>query len=441
MPMSKPEIILRLGSHAEKEYFLKTSSLYDGVIIGANLLESTPGATSSLLLKIKKLEKKIYIDPITYSFGLDTKKYLQTTRYSKKTKTTKTEIKKSFSRLSVAYGDPFKTAIESKSEVSLGDFTDSSIPTVAKAIGNYQLNRIKSEFETDEELKDFSSEAPRPAAIFAPYLYCPDTGWDKVLNTNVSLMKSTVSQFGAEKVHGVICAHRQLLSDESFVAALLAGIAESKVAGVWLWFSKFYETKVSKDELGKLRNLVQKLSKTVSVYNLHGGCFSLCLSKYGMAGISHGVGYGEQKDVIPVLGASLPTVRYHMPALHQRYGVPEIERSFNGLGIKTTDEFYEKICACTVCKGVIGADLKNFGQFDDRYIPEDSESDKDYQTPASAKRCRYHFLFARDTERKLIAKNNVPELLNWLKNSKTNHSVAGLSLDLQHLDKWIAALT
>ena len=90
MPINRPEIILRLGSHAEKEYFLKTSPLYDGVIIGANLLESTPGATSSLLLKIKKMGKKVYIDPITYSFGLDTKKYLQTTRYSKKTKITKT---------------------------------------------------------------------------------------------------------------------------------------------------------------------------------------------------------------------------------------------------------------------------------------------------------------------------------------------------------------
>ena len=46
-----------------------------------------------------------------------------------------------------------------------------------------------------------------------------------------------------------------------------------------------------------------------------------------MSGISHGVGYGEQKDVIPVIGQSTPTVCYYLPDLKRRLGVPQIERA------------------------------------------------------------------------------------------------------------------
>jgi hypothetical protein len=45
MPDTPPsEVFLRLGSHSEKQYVIKTFRLFHGVLVGANLLESTPGA-------------------------------------------------------------------------------------------------------------------------------------------------------------------------------------------------------------------------------------------------------------------------------------------------------------------------------------------------------------------------------------------------------------
>jgi hypothetical protein len=66
-----PAVILRLGSHAEKGYFLKTVKFWNGLIVGANLLEAAPGATSSLILKFsgKNNNKPYYVDPMTYAFG------------------------------------------------------------------------------------------------------------------------------------------------------------------------------------------------------------------------------------------------------------------------------------------------------------------------------------------------------------------------------------
>ena len=59
-----------MGSHSEKEYIEKTLKQFDGVMVGANLLQISPGATASLLLKLHKACKRpYYVDPMTYAFG------------------------------------------------------------------------------------------------------------------------------------------------------------------------------------------------------------------------------------------------------------------------------------------------------------------------------------------------------------------------------------
>jgi len=83
---------------------------------------------------------------------------------------------------------------------------------------------------------------------------------------------------------------------------------------------------------------------------------------------SHGVGYGEQKDVVPVIGQSTPTVRYYLPSLHRRLSVPEIELCFRRLAIDSPNDFYEKICDCTICKGVVKKELKEFSEFGEQHF-------------------------------------------------------------------------
>jgi len=69
MPSVDPHVIIRMGSHAEKHYVEKTSKRLDGIIVGANLVEATPGATASLLAK--RLARPYYIDPMTYAYACD----------------------------------------------------------------------------------------------------------------------------------------------------------------------------------------------------------------------------------------------------------------------------------------------------------------------------------------------------------------------------------
>ena len=48
MRVVDPSVVLRLGSHAEKDHFLMTIELWDGLMVGANL-EAAPRTTSSMV--------------------------------------------------------------------------------------------------------------------------------------------------------------------------------------------------------------------------------------------------------------------------------------------------------------------------------------------------------------------------------------------------------
>lgn len=71
MAAASPEVHLRIGSHAEKEYIEKMLKRFDGLTVGANLVEATPGATASLLVKLCNEAKGVpyLLDPMTYAFG------------------------------------------------------------------------------------------------------------------------------------------------------------------------------------------------------------------------------------------------------------------------------------------------------------------------------------------------------------------------------------
>jgi len=90
MPFS--EVHVRLGSHAEKEYLLKTAKLFSGVIVGANLLEMTPGASVSLAWKFASLKRQFAIDPMTYVFAIDLD-YIASDTKDRKTKLTVRDMK------------------------------------------------------------------------------------------------------------------------------------------------------------------------------------------------------------------------------------------------------------------------------------------------------------------------------------------------------------
>ena len=432
----KPQLIIRMGSHAEKEYILKLSKGFDGIIVGANIVEATAGATASLIGK-KLKRPSYYIDPMTYVFGCN----LEWIRSEQKRKgKTVIDYKRSYRRLAPELGDIFSNALEKKIPVLPEDFTPAVLKQVCQRVIDYQLKRLHREFEKDEEYRGYAKDIPKPAAVFSPYFLIRSA---EEFNLFLSLSKATAEVKPDRPVHSVLCADYKILTDNSFIDRVIKEIPATGVNGIWLWFSNFDEWNVQEKYLSAFKDLVGKLSKTgLEVYNRHGGYFSLALNKFGMKGISHGVGYGEKKDAQQIKGPpNAPVVNYYLPDMYKRFGVPTIEACLHALGITTPTDFHNKICDCVVCKGVVKNSILDFQRFGDKHFAT-PKSKRESQTPAAAKRCRFHFLMNRIIEKDFIAGNDLATIIQKINDAQEKWKEQfPIINNSRHLARWKAVLS
>jgi hypothetical protein len=432
---NKPQLIIRMGSHAEKDYILKLSKQFEGIIVGANIVEATAGATASLVGQ--KLKMPYYIDPMTYVFGCDLNEIRSEQKRKKKTVI---DYKRAYKRLAPELGDIFSNALEKKTPIIPENFTSAVLKQVCQKVIDYQLKRLHTEFEKDEEYKEYAGSIPSPAGVFSPYFFIRSNDW---FNLFLSLSKTTADINPGVPVYSVLCADYEKLIDRSFINRATAEIPKTGVNGVWLWFSNFDEWIVQEEYLRAFKNLVEQLSKkSLEVYNRHGGYFSLALNKFGMKGISHGVGYGEKKDVSQIKGPpNAPIVRYYLPDMYKRFGVPDIEACLDGLNITTPKDFYEKICDCVICKGVVKNSILDFQRFGEVHYAT-SQSKRESQTPAAAKRCRFHFLMNRIIEKDFIAGNDLATIIQKISDAQEKWKEQfPIINNSNHVARWKAVLS
>jgi hypothetical protein len=422
MSIAPPKVVLRIGSHAEKAYFEKSAKSLDGLMFGGNLLEITPAATSSLIFALKTkrggMALPFYLDPMTYCFGryIDPQtgkkridlEALKSERLEKRGSKKKIKIvKESYTALADKLGSVFQAAVAASNAIDTSIIAPANRDKLCQGVIDYQLKRIEEILCEDELMKQFAGKG-KPAAVFAPYFFVHDKWADEGLKTAIDLATRTAALRPAAPVHAVVCASHSILSNAAHVKYLIDELPKTNVAGVWLWFDGFDEMQAPLDQLVAFRNIVCGLNGKMEVYNLHGGYFSLLLAHDGLTGISHGVGYGEQKPVAQVIAAAAPTVRYYLPPICKRVGVPDIQRCFPDVGIATPADFFAKVCACQICKGVIGSDLARFASFGEMHRANPA-AQRDSQTPAAAKMCRFHFLINRFKERATVAELNAAD--------------------------------
>jgi hypothetical protein len=442
----RSEVFLRLGSHSEKQYVIKTFHLFSGVLVGANLLESTPGATVSFALNVLGKGKSFAIDPMTYTFGMDLD-YIksETIDRTKGKKTTKFALKRSFAKLAEEYGSPVSDAVEEDREVTPKDFDDDTTGPFCESIYAYQVGRMRTYFNEDVQLQEFSPECPDPSLVFAPYFYIPypHAGWREWRDLNLKLAREFAELDGEVEKNGVICIDYSVLDDAARWLRVCQKFIDTGLPSFWLWLSRLNEDKINESRLAALTEGIEAFGTAGrKVYNMHGGYLSALLSKRGLTGFSHGVGYGESKDVVPVIGVVVPTVNYHYPPLHIRTSIIDVERALSELEIFDADDFHTKVCDCTVCKGVLAGDLKNLRQFGEFTLKVGRQ--RESQTPDSAKKCRLHFLLARRKEIDHVAELTAADLKQELRDTGKEYADLPGYLTLQgkarHLSTWAKAL-
>jgi hypothetical protein len=83
-------------------------------------------------------------------------------------------------------------------------------------------------------------------------------------------------------------------------------------------------------------------------------------------------------------------------------------RAFSSIGVTDAKSFHEIVCNCTICKGVLKGNLRNFEKFGEMILK--SGNDKRSQTAEAAKLCRFHFLLARKKELDLVNSSSIGDL-------------------------------
>ena len=412
-----PQFLLRMGSHAERYYFEWASQLYDTLVFNANLVEGTPAACVSLVESL--LGGKPYIiDPVSHAFALRIS-YLQSEKVNRRTQQVTVSTKRTFAKLAERYGEPFVSTVGTRPLIP-SDFDDPLIRrnTVERVL-IYQMNRLEEERPEHGPLRP-SIERSQPVVLVAPYFFIESASTWR--STNLALAGDAVALQMGLPVYAVLSIDRSLLQDLDTLTAIAEEYCKSQVDGFFVWVSDLVEQTIGKQELGNFIDFLKLLSSDDRpIYNMFGGYLSALLRVFGMTGLCHGPGYGEHRSIVPVLGGGVPPAKYYLPPLHQTFVLADAESILAGL---STDEYYNNICSCPVCRNVIGNDFQgNFQKYGELELKGVGKRGQLVysQTPNSVRFARGHYLVARFIELQQARTSDIRSLTSQLHNAELQY--------------------
>ena len=407
-----PFHFLRIGSHAEKEYFLNAHENFEGIFINANLIEATTAASASLISNLKNIHNKpFFIDPFTFAFGLKPQ-LLYVEKKDRKKGTTKIELKSTYANLSKQYGTVIQDKVNAKTSIQPKDFEKPNTKEeLCHKVLEYQLTKLSKVFMED----DFFSEegSIEPIGLIAPYFFIPEIGsW---LDLNIDLAKTARQVNNSKPLYAIVCFDPRILQNDNDITELIKKFKQLDVEGYLLWVSGLDEKEFGMNSLKNFIRIITNLNQNNrKVINMYGGYLSILLSKIGLSGFSHGVGYGAEKDVEPVIGG-VPSVKFYFPPLHERFLFADIK--FVLAQMNTTPEKYkEQICNCDICNMTIQNNIDNFDKFGEtkpspNAKPNSRFADREYATGDSVRLNRIHFLKARHKEIQIVKNTDLKKLL------------------------------
>ena len=407
---------LRLGVHSEAEYFQKAKPLYDALILNANLVQATPAASAAL---VYKLEKPFFIDPFTHAFSLSPQ-YLMS---KSKGKSQVSRIKRSFQGLADMYFS--NAAFLGERRLTESDF---SISEFTKSVLEYQDNVLAS---TGAELVNLMGAKPelfKPRWLIAPYF--PLRKSLEWLETNISCLHSAIDSEYSERVCAILPVEFGALKAAEGWKTIADRYCDLKPKVIFLWIESFDEDQASEDDLNIYCSFVRRINdKGIKVVNLFGGFFSCLAECVGLSGFAHGLVYGENKSFTPVVGGGQPPPRYYFKTAHIAMNVRGAELL---LGSVSPSKYLSEVCGCTICYGLFNAqdDLTHFAQFAEA-------NDQGKFMPRAYALCRYHFLFARDTEIRTMSGLVLGDRIALIQENITFLRDIGADNYAEHLATWI----
>lgn len=423
--------IIKYGTAVDTQFIKEYEETFDLLAFNANILcFQSENMARNIYVEFKNLP--YFIDPKLYVFQNDLK-------YIKKDKDN--EFKQSYVTLAKNYNLDY--LIDRDSSIKIQEVNDDIIGTLTKDILNFQVDYIYENLST--ELKQFAmltNTKREPSFLNIPSFAIKDKedlGW---LNINTQMieesMKFKKNDYYNKEMYANLIISKDILNNKELINKIIESY--SLADGLLLWVDGFNELKVDEETIMSLIYFIQGYKKSnpnKNIYSLFGGYFSQLLSKIGLSGVSHGVGYGESKD-INTLGGVPSVQKYYMPKLFQRMTPEAIIKLLNTMKLSTKQDFYDRICNCNVCKHNIYDNNINLRFF--IYL-DDMDNSNNLRSNARIN-CTQHYLEVKNIEFIKIRSSDSNTLINNLKYTFDSHVKNNYanSSDISYLMKWYSSL-
>lgn len=407
------KLYYRIGMAAEKNILLDESikDTYHGVVVGANVAAYGKTWVSQFL---KTLSKPFFVDPQTYAFQTRRDFILKNDA-----------MKKSYSVLAEEYGI---------GGIALGDERE-LVPEDLDARGDI-INFVKSTMEFQRELispvtrsqksifeyaeilgfDEEISKVEEPEFLVAPYFYFRNTE-DSWYDVNLRLIDCAKELFCESKVYAVVCTQRDMLLEEKEIDLIIEHY--SGMDGIILWFSDFNELNQEKEILKSYIRFLRRLSPK-DIITMYGGYFSILSSKFGLNGISPGIGMSEYKNVTHRVTGGVFSNRYYVPQAKTMV-VEADARSFY------LDHLAD-LCKCDVCNQIAKNTNSDLNEFFTQLTPELAKK---------------HYCLCRAAENKYIQEYSLSEITENLKDDFNfcEENIDGIyNIKYRHLEVWLSVL-
>ena len=404
--------LVRYGTPADQRYLLRPFlETYDQIVINANIVALMPAALAAFLSQHAK-GKSYFLDPQTHAFQHDP------TNLEARREGDSFQIRKSIQNLLNRYGDPAATAVESNHRgVRPNDFPNPRvIERFCQRVLQFQRNAIAEQANQSDAAKYFKFlekkgkiKAPKftPAVLVAPYFCMKTSTFHDWIDINIACARSSIGDSGGDPIAVEIALYRDLLTNETLRANLIEKYRTLKPATFLVWIDGFSEHDAAGYELEALVRLFNGLGMTAPVVNLYGGFFSVALKRLSivpaLAGICHGLEYGESREFVPV-GGGMPVAKFYYPSMHKRLPFRDALRAVRAQNaLHSAADFHRIVCACDECKAVIrtnpDSDFAAYGRTRPiSFMRRNQPIAKEFPLPETRDHCVNHYMWCKDRE-------------------------------------------
>lgn len=431
--------VLNFGTFSENRYFVgKYRDSFDLVSFNANLIAHAPEGVTGFVAGLKT--KKFFIDPQFHAFQ-------QHPKTVSRKKGGVRVLKESIRKLADSYGSIAKSRV-GKGVVLTSELTDSVMSELCDAIARFQISTLSDSLKKLAEAEFVDPDKLSPDLLIAPYLYIEADNWKAQSNKNIEFLCAfreapDVKRSGLPVFSQVVIS-KEVLMEQQVREEVAKLYSEAPADGLMLWIDDFAEFEASSRALGAYVELLTNLQPASKpIVALHGSYFSVLLASREagkLAGVGHGIEYGEHRAVVPV-GGGVPMAKYYFPKFHKRVDYyPDAQDVLLEMDcVKSQRAFLENVCDCETCKELIGDGvLKGFEVFGE--TKPSPVNGRPYPTARAMLKSRMHYLNCKNEEYSSCRKAGLSPSIEKLKEIKSL-AASMTSHDFGHINRWIEALS